>query len=86
MGGVYLQKQDFDEAEKHYELAAQYPLRTANDHVAALVHVANISIRRGNYDKAGAYLQLANKHQGEVKSKMKEVIAKLEQELKQHKK
>ena len=86
MGGVCLQKQDYDEAEKHYELAAQYPLRTANDHVAALVHVANISIRRGNYDKAEAYLQLANKHQGEVKSKMKEVIAKLEQELKQHKK
>jgi len=86
MGGVCLQKQDYDEAEKHYELAAQYPLRTANDHVAALVHVANINIRQGNYDKAEAYLQLANKRQGEIKSKMKEVIAKLEQELKQHKK
>ena len=86
MGGVCLQKQDYSEAEKHYELAAQYPLRTANDHVAALVHVANISIRQANYDKAEAYLQLATKHQGEIKSKMKEVIAKLEQELKQHKK
>src|ERR1700744_427525 len=84
MGGVCLQKQDYEEAEKHYELAAQYPLRTANDHVAALVHVANISIRQANYDKAEAYLQLATKHQGEIKSKRKEVIAKLEQELKQH--
>src|ERR1700748_584320 len=86
MGGVCLQKQDYDGAEKHYELAAQYPLRTANDHVAALVQVANISIRQGNYDNAEAYLPLATKHQGEIKSKMKEVIAKLEQELKQHKK
>ena len=37
----------YTNAEIHYELAAQYPLRTANDHVAALVHVANISIRQG---------------------------------------
>lgn len=86
MGGVCLQKQDYDEAEKHYELAAQYPLRTANDHVAALVHVANISIRQANYDKAEAYLQLAAKHEGEITTKMQDVITKLEKELKQHKK
>jgi hypothetical protein len=86
MGGVCLQKQDYDEAEKHYELAAQYPLRTANDHVAALVHVANISIRQANFDKAQAYLELANKHKNSITAKMKDVIAKLEQELKQHKK
>jgi len=86
MGGISLQKQDFDAAEKHYELAAQFPLRTANDHVAALVHVANISIRQGNYDKAEAYLQLANKKQENITAKMKDVIVKLEKELKQHKK
>ena len=83
-GGVCLQKQDFDEAEKHYEIAAQYPLRSANDHVAALVHVANISIRHRNYDKAKAYLELANKHHEKITAKMKEVITKLELELKQH--
>src|SRR5476651_2609997 len=62
MGGVCLQKQDYDDAEKHYEIAAQYPLRSVNDHVAALVHVANISIRQGNFDKANAYLELTEKH------------------------
>jgi len=56
MGGVSLQKQDYDAAEKHYELAAQFPLRSVNDHVAALVHVVNISIRQHNYDKAAAYI------------------------------
>jgi tetratricopeptide (TPR) repeat protein len=85
MGGIALQKQDYTNAEIHYELAAQYPLRTANDHVAALVHVANISIRQGNYDKAKAYLELANKNYDSITAKMKEVISKLEQELKQHK-
>ena len=85
MGGISLQKQDYDAAEKHYELAAQFPLRSVNDHVAALVHVVNISIRQHNYDKATAYIELANKHQEKINAKMKDVIAKLEKELKQHK-
>jgi hypothetical protein len=53
--------------------------------VAALVHVVNISIRQHNYDKATAYIELANKHQEKINAKMKDVIAKLEKELKQHK-
>jgi tetratricopeptide (TPR) repeat protein len=81
LGGIYLQKQEFDEAEKHYEIAAQYPLRSANDHVAALVHVANISIRHNNIEKAKAYLALADKHQEKITAKMKEVISRLHLEL-----
>jgi tetratricopeptide (TPR) repeat protein len=85
MGGVCLQKQDFEDAEKHYEIAAQYPLRSVNDHIAALVHVANISIRLGNYDKAEAYLQLTEKHQEKINAKMRDVISRLHQEIKKHK-
>ncbi|WP_121812731.1 hypothetical protein [Mucilaginibacter kameinonensis] len=81
-GGLCLQRQEFEEAEKHYEIAAQYPLRSVNDHVAALVSVANISIRRGNLEKAQAYLQLAEKHKEKITAKMKEVINRLQQELK----
>jgi tetratricopeptide (TPR) repeat protein len=84
MGGISLQKQDFDAAERHYELAAQFPLRTLNDHVAALVHVANISIRQGKYDKAEAYLQLALKDKEKITAKMLAVIDRLKQELKKH--
>lgn len=85
MGGVCLQKHDFDGAEKHYEIAAQYPLRSVNDHVAALVHVANINIRQRNYDKAAAYLQLTEKYQDKINAKMKDVINRLHQEIKTHK-
>ncbi len=80
-GGVYLQKQDYNEAEHHYELAAQFPLRSVNDHVAALVHVANISIRKNNIEKAKAYLSLADKHHEKTTAKMKDVINRLHQEL-----
>ena len=84
MGAVCLQKNDFDAAERHYELAAQYPLRTLNDHVAALVHVANISIRQGKYDKAETYLQLALKDKEKITAKMLAVIERLKQEIKKH--
>ena len=84
MGGVCLQKQDFSDAEKHYEIAAQYPLRSVNDHVAALVHVANISIRQANYPKAEAYLQLTDKHANNINTKMRDIISRLRQELKKH--
>lgn len=84
MGGVCLQKQDFEDAEKHYEIAALYPLRSINDHVAALVHVANISIRQGNYEKAEAYLHLTEKHKEKINAKMKDVIERLRQELRKH--
>src|SRR5471030_743497 len=73
MGGICLQKQDFDDAEKHYEIAAQYPLRSVNDHVAALVHVANICVRQGNFEKAEAYIKLTEKHTDKINAKMKDV-------------
>ena len=84
MGAICLQRHDFDGAEQHYELAAQYPLRTLNDHVAALVHVANISIRQGKYEKADAFLQLALKDKEKITAKMLAVIDRLKLELKKH--
>ncbi|WP_214071294.1 tetratricopeptide repeat protein [Mucilaginibacter sp. dw_454] len=80
-GGICMQKQDFTEAERHYEIAAQYPLRNVNDHVAALVHVANLSIRHDDFDKAKAYLSLADKHEEKITAKLKDVIKRLHQEL-----
>ncbi len=84
MGGVCLQKQDFEDAEKHYVIAAKYPLRSVNDHVAALVHVANIGIRQGNFEKAEAYIHLTEQHYDTINAKMKDVINRLRQELKKH--
>ncbi|WP_345103169.1 tetratricopeptide repeat protein [Mucilaginibacter panaciglaebae] len=80
-GGICLQRQDFNEAEKHYEIAALYPLRSINDHVAALVHVANLSIRHNDFEKAKIFLSLADKHEDKITAKMKDVIKRLHQEL-----
>jgi tetratricopeptide (TPR) repeat protein len=81
LGGICLKRNDFEQAEKHYEIAALYPLRHTNDHVAALAHVANINIRKGDYEKAESYLNMATRDGDKISSKMKEVISKLEKEL-----
>ena len=82
LGNINLHKQDYEEAALHYDLASKFPLRSVNDHVAALVHAANINIRLGNYDKADAYLKEAMTHEEKITAKMKAVIEKVKQELK----
>ncbi|MBS1502717.1 MAG: tetratricopeptide repeat protein [Bacteroidetes bacterium] len=82
LGNINLYKQDYEQAALHYDLASKFPLRSVNDHVAALVHAANIQIRLGNYDKANAYLKEATTHEEKMTAKMKAVIEKLKLELK----
>ncbi len=85
MGGVSMHKPDFERAEYHYEQAAQFPLNNLNDHVAALIAVANISLRNGKPDKAAAYLQLAGQHQDKLSAKMKAIIADIQHNIKKYK-
>ncbi|HVW14993.1 MAG TPA: hypothetical protein VHB54_14250 [Mucilaginibacter sp.] len=82
LGNISLYKQDYEQAALHYDLASKFPLRSVNDHVAALVHAANIQIRLANYDKANAYLQEAMTHEEKMTARMKAVIEKLKLELK----
>jgi len=82
LGNISLQKQDYEQAALHYDLASKFPLRSINDHVATLVHAANIQIRLGNNAKAEEYLAQAMTHEEKMTAKMKAVIEKLKQELK----
>ena len=82
LGAISLHKQDYEAAAVHYELASKFPLRSVNEHVAALVHAANVNIRLGNYDKAKECLQQAQTKEDKITARMKAVIEKLEKELK----
>ncbi len=84
LGNINFYKNDFEEAAVHYDLATKFPLRSTNDHVAALVHAANMNIRLGRYDKAGDYLAETATYEEKITAKMKSVIEKLKAELKKH--
>jgi len=81
LGNISLHKQDYEQAALHYDLASKFPLRSINDHVATLVHAANIQIRLENHDKAREYLKQAMTHEEKMTAKMKAVIEKLKNEL-----
>ena len=82
LGAICLHKQDYEAAAEHYELASKFPLRSVNEHVAALVHAANVNIRLGNKQKAKECLAQAKTNEDKITAKMKAVIEKLEKELK----
>lgn len=82
LGAISLHKQDYEAAAQHYELAAKFPLRSVNEHVAALVHAANVNIRLGNHEKAKECLKQAQANEDKITARMKAVIEKLEKELK----
>lgn len=82
LGAICLHKQDYEAAAQHYELASQFPLRSLNEHVAALVHAANVYVRLGNYDKAKECLDQAEMNEDKITAKMKAVIDRLKQEIK----
>ena len=82
LGAISLHKHDYEEAAKHYELASQFPLRSVNERVAALVHAANVHIRLENYDKAKECLARAEMNEDKITAKMKAVIERLKHELK----
>jgi hypothetical protein len=82
LGAICLHKQDYEAAAEHYELASKFPLRSVNEHVAALVHAANVNIRLGNKEKAKECLAQAKTNEDKITAKMKAVIEKLEKELK----
>src|SRR3569833_2504946 len=55
LGNFSLQKQEYEQAALHYDLASKFPLRSINDHKATQKQTANNQIRLGNNAKAEEY-------------------------------
>ena len=78
-GSIELNRQNFDRAEYHFQVASNFPLRNANDKAVVLAHLANINLRKQNHERASAYLE---KTKGlKVSSKMQQVIDKIALQL-----
>ena len=78
-GNVKLHRQKYDEAEQHFQIASRFPLRNQNDKAIVLVHLANLSLRKGEYDRAHAYIEKAKAYR--ITSRVKSIIQKIEQEI-----
>jgi len=78
-GNVELHRHNYEEAEKHFQIASNFPLRNQNDKAIVLVHLANLNLRKKEYERASAYVQRAKTYK--ITSRVKNIILKIESEI-----
>ena len=78
-GNVELHRQNYEQAEKHFQIASNFPLRNQNDKAIVLVHLANLNLRKKDFDRAAAYVERAKSYK--ITSRVKAIIEKIESEI-----
>ena len=79
-GNVELHRQNYSEAEKHFQIASRFPLRNQNDKAIVLVHLANLNLRKKEPERAIAYVEKAKTFK--ITARVKNIIQNIEQEIK----
>lgn len=78
-GNLELHKHNYEEAEKHFQIATRFPLRNQNDKAIVLVHLANINLRKKDKEKAKTYVEKAKTYK--ISARVKNIIEKIESEI-----
>jgi len=78
-GNLYLQLLDDNSAERHFQIASRMPFRRPNDKAIVFVHLANINLRKKDYERVRAYLAKASEL--EVSSRIAQIINRIENEI-----
>lgn len=78
-GNLELHKHNYEEAEKHFQIATRFPLRNQNDKAIVLVHLANINLRKKDKEKAKAYVDKAKTYK--ISARVRNIIEKIESEI-----
>jgi hypothetical protein len=82
-GNLELQRNNWVEAEKHFQIASNFPLRSQNDKAIVLVHLANLNLRKKDPARATVYAEKAKTFK--ISSRVKNIIQNIEQEIKKQK-
>ncbi len=75
---IALQREDYEDAEYHFQLASRYPLGGKTDKVFVMIHLANLALRKKDKVRILAYLDIAKDMASTPRAK--EIINKIEQE------
>lgn len=79
-GNLELHRQNYAEAEKHFQIASKFPLRNQNDKAIVMVHLANLNLRKKDSERAKVYVEKAKTFK--ITSRVKNIIENIEQEIK----
>ena len=75
---IALQREDFDKAEYHFQIASRFPLGGKNDKAFVMIHLANLALRKKDAERAKAYVERAKELA--TTSRAKEIIKIIEKE------
>ncbi|MGV3705309.1 MAG: hypothetical protein ACO1NU_07990 [Arcticibacter sp.] len=78
-GNIELQRMNYEEAERHFQIASRYPLRNENDKALVFVHLANLNLRKKQMDRVEAYLEKARELK--TSARVQNIIEKIETEI-----
>jgi len=78
-GSLDLQLLDYESAERHFQIASRLPFRRKNDKALIFVNLANINLRKKDYERVRAYLDKVNEL--EVSSRIAQIVNRIENEI-----
>jgi len=78
-GSLDLQLLDYESAERHFQLASRLPFRRKNDKALIFVNLANLNLRKKDYDRVKAYLEKVKEL--EVSSRIAQIVNRIENEI-----
>ncbi|GEM67923.1 hypothetical protein SMI01S_15290 [Sphingobacterium mizutaii NBRC 14946 = DSM 11724] len=83
MGNIALKEDNIEEAEYHFQLASRLPWRKDNEKGMVLINLANINLRKHDYERVQAYLDVANKLR--LTARQQSIIEKIQNEVNKNK-
>lgn len=83
MGNIALKDNKIDEAEYHFQLASRLPWRKDYEKAMVLINLANINLRKKEYDRTATYLSVADKLA--LTQRQKDIVEKIKTEIEKYK-
>jgi hypothetical protein len=83
MGNIALKEEKIEEAEYHFQLASRLPWRKDYEKAMVLINLANINLRKKEYDRTETYLSVADKLA--LTQRQKDIVQKIKSEIEKYK-
>ena len=79
-GNIELKRGNYLQAERHFQIASRFPLKNESEKALVLTQLANLNLRKKEFEKAKAYIDIAKDL--EISPRVKSIIEKIESEIK----
>ncbi|MBB2151780.1 tetratricopeptide repeat protein [Pedobacter gandavensis] len=75
---IALKREEYEAAERHFQIASRFPLGGKNDKAFVMIHLANLALRKKDLERTRAYIERAKELA--TTPRAQEIISKIEQE------